>query len=212
MTDRKIVHVIDDDEGVRDSIAFLLESAGMEARLHESAQDFLDALATEPAPRCVITDIRMPDMSGIELLRRLGEGASSIPVIVITGHGDVPLAVEAMRLGAADFIEKPFGDDVLLSAVEAAFARNLGTEAAAAEADGARARIASLSTREQQVLVGLVAGHPNKTIAYDLGISPRTVEVYRANLMAKMQANSLSDLVRMALLAGAPSWRDRSPN
>jgi two-component system response regulator FixJ len=193
------VHVIDDDDAVRDSLSFLLENAGMQARTYESARAFLDQMPADSG--CVITDIRMPDMSGIELLRRLSELGSKFQVIVITGHGDVPLAVEAMRLGAVDFIEKPFEDEVLLAAVRSAVARRADVAQIKVDRAAVIARLQSLSAREKQVLDGLVAGHPNKVIAFDLGISPRTVEVYRANLMTKMQASSLSDLVRMALLA-----------
>ncbi len=154
-----------------------------------------------PKSGCIITDVRMPGMSGLDLLRHLSASGNTLPLIIITGHGDVPLAVEAMKLGALDFIEKPFDDEVLLSSVRSALAHaeNGGqSEAATAEAVS---RIAKLSGRERDVLSGLVAGKPNKTIAFDLGISPRTVEVYRASLMTKMQAASLSHLVRMTLLA-----------
>jgi two-component system, LuxR family, response regulator FixJ len=196
-----VVHVIDDDEAVRQSLTFLLTAAGLTVRTYESAAAFLSALP-RVAPGCVITDVRMPEVSGIELLRRLKEAQSPLPVIVITGHGDVPLAVEAMKYGAADFLEKPFVDDAILTAVNSA----LNRRGAEVRRDADRAEIveklASLSNRERQVLEGLVAGLPNKTIAFDHGISPRTVEIYRANLMSKMRAASLSDLVRMALLGG----------
>jgi two-component system response regulator FixJ len=200
MTIEALVHVIDDDEAVRDSLAFLLDTAGMEVRTYESPLPFLEVLPV-PEPACVITDIRMPEMTGIELLHRLQEKDQRLPVIVITGHGDVPMAVEAMRLGAADFIEKPFADEIILAALRSALERHSDIRRIDADRAAATARLAALSTRERQVLEGLVAGNPNKTIAYDLGISPRTVEVYRANLMTKTQASSLSDLVRMALLA-----------
>ena len=145
----------------------------------------------------------MPGMSGIDLLRRLRELKIDVPVIVITGHGDVPLAVEAMKIGAADFLEKPFDDDALLASVRAALARQDGDAKRSSERADIEARLSALSKRERDVLDGLVAGHANKQIAFDLGISPRTVEIYRANLMNKMQAGSLSELVRMALIAGA---------
>jgi two-component system, LuxR family, response regulator FixJ len=195
------VCVIDDDDAMRDSLAFLFDAAGIATRTYESAMAFL---ATSPSehPACIITDIRMPDMTGTELLRRLKETSYGAPVIVITGHGDITLAVEAMKLGAVDFIEKPFADEVLLNAVRTAIERRAVGDQVDAERAAVAARLSSLSAREQQVLQGLITGNPNKTIAYDLGISPRTVEVYRANLMNKMQATSLSDLVRMALLAG----------
>jgi two-component system, LuxR family, response regulator FixJ len=196
------VHVIDDDDALRQSLQFLLESAGVKVATYESAAAFLAALPEIDTGCCVITDVRMPGMSGIELLKRLRDMKLGLPVIVITGHGDVPLAVEAMKGGAADFIEKPFDDDVLLASVRSALGRQEQMSRREAELAEISERLAGLSNRERQVLEGLVAGHPNKTIAYDLGISPRTVEIYRANVMTKMQAGSLSDLVRMALLAG----------
>jgi two-component system response regulator FixJ len=180
---------------------FLLDTAGIAARAYDSAAAFLgEAPADQPA--CIVTDVRMPGMTGTELLRRLKESGSRTPVIVMTGHGDIALAVEAMKLGAVDFIEKPFADEVLLGAVRSAIERRTSNAEVEAERAAVAARLATLSARERQVLDGLISGNPNKTIAFDLGISPRTVEVYRANLMTKMQAGSLSDLVRMALLAG----------
>jgi two-component system, LuxR family, response regulator FixJ len=197
MPDR-IVHVVDDDEAVRQSLAFLLGSAGLTVRLYESASAFLAGLSGVKSG-CLVTDMRMPDMTGIELLQQLRAKACRLPAIVITGHGDVPLAVEAMKAGAIDFIEKPFDQETLLHAVRAALERGMGGEGD--DDPAVAARLATLSERERQVLEGLVAGHPNKTIAYDLGISPRTVEVYRANLMTKMGARSLSELIRMAIVA-----------
>jgi two-component system response regulator FixJ len=196
-----VVHVIDDDDAVRQSLAFLLRSAKVEAKVYESAARFLEALPGIKSG-CVVTDVRMPEISGLDLLRRLRELKVTLPVIVITGHADVPLAVEAMKIGAADFIEKPFDDDVLLAAVRAALNQQKHDSQRSAEREEIDGRLASLSTRERQVLDGLVAGHANKVIAFDLGISPRTVEIYRANAMTKMKAASLSDLVRMALVAG----------
>jgi two-component system response regulator FixJ len=195
-----VVHIIDDDEGQRESLAFLLRSADLEVRSFESAKAFLDKLP-QALPGCVITDVRMPDMSGIELLRRLKELKISVPVIVITGHGDIALAVEAMKMGAADFFEKPFDDALLVASVRAALRQRQDQTKRGAERAEIEDRIFSLSPREKDVLAGLVEGRANKQIAFDLGISPRTVEIYRANLMNKMQANSLSDLVRMALIA-----------
>jgi two-component system response regulator FixJ len=194
------VHVIDDDEGVRESIEFLFRSAQFEVRVYESATAFLSKISEAPEG-CVVTDVRMPEVSGIDLLRRLKELKSTLPVIVMTGHGDVPLAVEAMKAGAVDFIEKPFDDDVMLAAVRAALTRGEITGKRDAERAEIEERIKRLSPRERDVLQGLVAGQPNKIIAYNLGISPRTVEIYRANVMSKMEAPSLSDLVRMALIA-----------
>jgi two-component system response regulator FixJ len=195
-----VVHIIDDDEGQRESLAFLLRSANFEVRSSESAKPFLDELP-HAVPGCVITDVRMPDMSGIELLRCLKELKISVPVIVITGHGDIALAVEAMKMGAADFFEKPFDDDLLVASVRAALRQREDQTKRGAERAEIEHRISSLSPREKDVLAGLIEGRANKQIAFDLGISPRTVEIYRANLMNKMQADSLSGLVRMALLA-----------
>lgn len=196
-----IVHVIDDDEAVRHSLAFLLSSAKIDSKTYESAAAFL-AIAANVNSGCIITDVRMPEISGIDLLRRLKEHKNTVPVIVITGHGDVPLAVEAMKIGAVDFLEKPFDDEVLLTAVRSALNRQNVDGKRQAERAHIDTRLAALSNREREVLQGLVTGLANKQIAFKLGISPRTVEIYRSNLMTKMQASSLSDLVRMALLAG----------
>jgi two-component system response regulator FixJ len=200
-SDKGIVHIIDDDEGLRESLAFLLRTAGIEGKSYASAKAFLDALP-DLSLSCVITDVRMPDMSGIDLLRRFKELKVAVPVIVITGHGDVALAVEAMKIGAVDFLEKPFDDEVLLASVDAALRQRDGQAKRDSERAEIESRVAALSPRERDVLGGLVAGRANKQIAFDLGISPRTVEIYRANLMNKMQAGSLSDLVRMALVVG----------
>ncbi len=162
---------------------------------------FLNALPGIAAG-CIVTDVRMPELGGIELLRRLRDRGVAMPVIVMTGHGDVPLAVEAMKIGAVDFFEKPFDDDALIASVQAALGNWEKGSRNAAERAELQGRLTSLSNREREVLDGLIAGLPNKTIAYDLGISPRTVEIYRANVMTKMKAGSLSELVRMALLAG----------
>jgi two-component system, LuxR family, response regulator FixJ len=200
-SDMMLVHIIDDDQAMRESLVFLLRTANIAAETFASGPAFLASLPDDRL-RCVITDVRMPEMSGIELLRRLRELKVEVPVIVITGHGDVPLAVEAMKFGAIDFLEKPFDDEVLLASVRSALERQQGQVKRHAERSDIEHRIAALSNRERDVLIGLVAGRANKQIAYDLGISPRTVEIYRANLMDKMQAGSLSDLVRMALIAG----------
>jgi two-component system, LuxR family, response regulator FixJ len=200
-TAQRVVHVIDDDEALRESLAFLLRAAQLEVKSYASARAFLDELPDESLG-CVITDVRMPDISGIDLLRRLKDLKIGVPVIVVTGHGDVALAVEAMKIGAADFFEKPFDDDLLLASVRSALQEQEGQKKRYAERAEIESRIAALSPRERDVLRGLVEGRANKQIAFDLGISPRTVEIYRANLMNKMQADSLSDLVRMALVAG----------
>ena len=196
----ELVHVIDDDPAVRDSLSFLLETASLETRVYDSAIAFLEALP-EVTSGCVVTDVRMPEMTGIELVRRLKAQGFTLPIIMITGHADVPLAVEAMKAGVADFIEKPFNDDILLAAIATALRSGEEGRRGAAEVAEITGRLTSLSGREREVLDGLVAGHANKVIAFDLGISPRTVEIYRANVMTKMKAASLSELVRMAMLA-----------
>ncbi|MBA8903146.1 response regulator FixJ [Phyllobacterium sp. P30BS-XVII] len=192
-----IVHIVDDEEAVRKSLAFLLTMAGYAVRLHESATAFLVS-APSLGNGCLITDLRMPDMSGVELLRELQAAAIEIPSIVITGHGDVPMAVEAMKAGALDFIEKPFEEQTLIDAIERAASRISDTPAVEDTA-AILARIAQLTDRELQIMSGVITGLANKTIAYDLKISPRTVEVHRSNVMTKMQAKSLPELVRMAL-------------
>jgi two-component system, LuxR family, response regulator FixJ len=201
MSAEALVHIIDDDEALRDSLAFLLDSSGIAARSYDSAATYL-ADPRRGASGCIVTDVRMPGMSGIDLLRKLKADGVSMPVIVMTGHGDVPLAVEAMKLGAFDFVEKPFDDEALLASVRAALGEGARHSLQEAERQQIEARLALLSARERQVLDGLIAGQANKVIAYELGISPRTVEIYRANVMTKMQANSLSELVRMALMTG----------
>jgi two-component system, LuxR family, response regulator FixJ len=195
------VHVIDDDEAMRESLAFLLRTAKLASRTYESAEQFLTQVEGL-APGCIVTDVRMPGMNGLELVRRLKALGAPHPVIVITGHGDVPLAVEAMKAGVVDFLEKPFDDEVLLTSVRAALDANMRGSRQDAEKRRFEAMLEGLSPREQDVLHGVVEGKPNKVIAYELGISPRTVEVYRANVMTKTGAGGLSELVRMALLAG----------
>jgi two-component system response regulator FixJ len=201
MQPEPVIYVIDDDDAVRQSLEFLLRTAGHTVRAFESAKAFFEIL---PGLRsgCIITDVRMPDISGIDLLRRVKDHDVDIPVIVITGHGDITLAVEAMKLGAVDFLEKPFDDDQLLAALKSTLSQDADIAERKAKLTEIHDKLAALSNRERQVLEGLVAGNANKTIAFDLGISPRTVEIYRANLMTKMAANSLSDLVRMAMMAG----------
>jgi two-component system, LuxR family, response regulator FixJ len=208
MQPEPIIYVIDDDEAVRQSIEFLLRTVGMSVRSYESGKVFLDVLP-EIHSGCIVTDVRMPDVTGIDLLRRVREQHPDLPVILITGHGDVPLAVEAMKLGAADFLEKPFDDDLLIAAVRSALSESENTTRRHEEIAEINAKLTALSNRERQVLDGLVAGKPNKIIAFDLRISPRTVEIYRANVMTKMKANSLSDLVRMAMLAGILEGADK---
>lgn len=193
-----VVHIVDDEEPVRNSLAFLLGSSGFAVRTHASAAAFLE-LAPGIRNGCLVTDLRMPDIDGVELLRRLKAANAMLPAIVVTGHGDVQMAVEAMKNGALDFIEKPFSDEVLIESIRravdiATFQLDTGAQEART-----RERLASLSEREIQVLQGVVLGQANKTIAFELGISPRTVEVYRASLMSKMQAKSLAELVRMVM-------------
>jgi two-component system, LuxR family, response regulator FixJ len=195
-----MAHVIDDDTDAREALAFLLSSAGVPAQTYPSAGAFLAVAAK--AHGVVVTDVRMPEMDGIDLIRRLRAMRIDLPVIVMTGHGDVPLAVEAMKAGVIDFIEKPYGNEAMLAAIASGLARNGESEARDGERAEFRARYERLSVRERQVLRGLIAGGANKMIARDLDISPRTVEIYRAHVMSKMQAHSLSELVRMALMIG----------
>ena len=198
-----VVHLIDDDEGVRQALAFLLTTAGFAVRVYESANVFLEAFASVQ-PGCVVTDVRMPGIDGLALQRELKTRGVALPVIVITGHADVALAVEVMKAGAVDFIEKPFHDDALLSAIRVAITRHGHDAQRDNEIAAIKAKFASLSPRESEVLDGLVAGQPNKTIAYDLQISARTVEVHRANLMTRMGAGSVADLVRMVFVVRPP--------
>ncbi len=202
-----VVHLIEDDEAVRHSLVFLLATVGMPVRAYELGIAFLDSLGSLQ-PGCIVSDVRMPGLSGLELQRQLSELGVTLPIIIMTGHADVPLAVEAMKAGAIDFIEKPFDDEVLLSAIRVALNRQEDAGREGLESAELRKRLDTLSARERQVLDGLLAGYPNKTIAYDLGLSPRTVEVHRAHVMTKMAASSLSDLVRMALQAQALSRTD----
>jgi two-component system response regulator FixJ len=201
MSDKGNVYVIDDDPAMRDSLDFLLSSAGFKVTLFDTAADFLDARA-DLRSGCVVSDVRMPGIDGMDLLRHLKANASSMPVIIMTGHGDIPLAVEAMRLGALDFIEKPFEDERLIGMIEAALRQSSDHTKSDAVSAEIASRIASLSQRERQVMDGLVVGLSNKLIAREHNISPRTIEVYRANVMTKMQAHNLSELIRLALRAG----------
>ena len=201
MPPERRVYIVDDDEAVRDSLSVLLESKAYTVGSFGSAPEFLAAAPSLPLG-CLIVDIRMPEMDGLELQQRLIERTLNFPMIVITGHGDVPLAVRAMKAGAVDFIEKPFTSEVILDSLEAAHARLATPNEEDPAVAAAAAKLALLSPREREVLVGLVAGLPNKSIAYDLAISPRTVEIHRARVMDKMGARSLSQLVRLALAAG----------
>lgn len=195
-----VIHVIDDDEAMRDSLEFLLDAAGLTARVYASADEFMARIETVE-PGCIVTDVRMPGMSGLELVRALTVRGVALPVIVITGHGDVAMAVEAMRAGAVDFLEKPFEHEAMLGSIRYALTSGPRGDQSQTEKLRLTAILDTLSPREQDVLRGVVDGKMNKIIAFELGISPRTVEVYRANMMTKTGARSLSELVRMVTLA-----------
>ena len=200
MTNESIVHVIDDYAAARDSLGFLLDCAGLPVRTYPSAADFL-TVASNARQGCIVTDVRMPDMNGLEMVARLRALGVLLPVIIITGHADVPLAIQAMKAGVADFVEKPFGDDAILKAIRSALASHVERGQRERNRDDIVTRLATLSTREKQVLEGLIEGQANKVIAYDLSISARTVEVYRANVMTKMGAASLSELIQLVMTA-----------
>lgn len=201
MSEPQIIHLVDDDDAVRRSAGFMLRTSGFEVHAYASGVEFL-AEVKKVEPGCILLDVRMPEMDGLEVQAELNARGVTMPVIVLTGHGDITTAITAMKGGASNFIEKPFEKEVLLQAIEAAFARLAQGAPAAAIAHDARVRINALTQREQDVLRGLVSGKPNKVIAYDLGISPRTVEVYRANLMGKLGVRSLSEALRIAFAAG----------
>ncbi len=201
MSEAQLVHIIDDEDSVRKSASFLLRTSGFETLTYPSGVAFLREVK-HAAPGCVLLDIRMPEMDGLEVQRELNARGVTLPVIVLTGHGDIGIAVQAMKAGAVDFLEKPFEKEHLLEAIGAAFGRLDHDQDSGVAQREAQLRVDALSPREQDVLRGLVRGHPNKTIAYDLGISPRTVEVHRANLMGKLKARSLSEALRIAFAAG----------
>lgn len=200
MPNEPVVHVIDDDAAARDALAFLLDCSDIATRTYDSARHFLDAVSGME-PGCIITDVRMPEMNGLELVERLKDIGVTCPVIMITGHADVPMAIQAMHAGVADFIEKPFSDEAIVGAVRSALARQQDRDELQVERDAIQAKLSTLSGRESEVMEGLVDGKANKVIAYELSISARTVEVYRANVMTKMQARTLSELVRMVMIA-----------
>lgn len=201
MSERRLVHVVDDEDAVRRSVGFLLRTSGFDVQSHASGVAFLkEVKAAEPG--CVLLDVRMPEIDGLEVQQQMAQRGVGWPVVILTGHGDVPIAVQAMKAGAVDFLEKPFDKASLLRALTAGFAIFDRHDAAAASAQEAATRIAALTPREQDVLRGLADGLPNKTIAFDLGISPRTVEVHRANLMTKLGVHSLSEALRLAFAAG----------
>jgi len=204
MSERRLVHIVDDEDAIRRSASFMLRTTGFDTRTYQSGIEFLkDAKHADPG--CVLLDVRMPGMDGLEVQRELNDRGIALPVIVLTGHGDISIAVQAMKAGAVDFLEKPFEKGQLMIALESGFARLERREEAATTTHDAEVRIAALTAREREVLQGLARGHPNKTIAYDLGISPRTVEVHRANLMTKLEVRSLSEALRIAFAADLES-------
>jgi two-component system, LuxR family, response regulator FixJ len=198
MTSDFLIHIVDDEEPVRQSLSFLLAASGWRSRKYASAAEFLDT-AENLHEACLVTDLRMSEMNGIDLLRRLRKDGNTLPVIVVTGHGDVLAAVEAMKAGASDFIEKPFSEETILATLTRVCAAAQEKSQVRHQRQAARQKLESLSTRERQVLEGVVNGLPNKSIARNLGLSPRTVEVYRATIMTKMHAHSLAELVQMAV-------------
>ena len=201
MTTRKLVHIVDDEDAIRRSASFMLKTSGYAVETWATGVAFLKEIRHAPEG-CILLDVRMPEMDGLEVQRALRDRGVTMPVIVLTGHADVSIAVRAMKAGAVDFLEKPFEKAVLISAIEAAFDRLAEADSAATRATEANVVLGVLTPREREVLDGLAQGLPNKTIAYDLGISPRTVEVHRANLMAKLDVRSLSDALRLAFAAG----------
>jgi two-component system response regulator FixJ len=211
MMSEATVHVIDDDDEVRRALVFLLASVGIEAQAHASANDFLTGFP-RGSGGCIVTDVRMPEMTGIDLLKQLKHEDVRVPVIVMTGDGDIPLAVEAMKIGALDFLEKPFDDELFIMSVRRALDMAKKAGRLDAERRCFRDRFETLSGRERDVFNGLIAGHPNKIIAHLHGISPKTVEVYRANVMDKMKASSLSELVRIAMIINPPHEGDGKPS
>jgi two-component system, LuxR family, response regulator FixJ len=200
MTDKQ-VYIVDDDEAIRRSLTFMLRTSGHRVEQFTCGEAFLKA-AAKLAPGCVLLDIRMPGLDGLEVQQAMAQAGVTLPVVIMTGHGDVNLAVRAMKAGAIDFIEKPFEKATLMSALAQGFAKLGEEDVRKLRAQEAATRLEVLTPRERDVLQGLVQGSPNKTIAYDLGISPRTVEIHRANLMTKLHVKSLSEALRIAFAAG----------
>jgi len=201
MSEKRLIHIVDDEDAIRRSASFMLKTSGFEVETWTSGAAFLKEVR-HASPGCILLDVRMPEMDGLEVQQALNERGVTMPVIVLTGHGDIAIAVQVMKAGAVDFIEKPFDKAVLMGAIGAAFERLDQSTSSTARAAQADLVVAGLTPREREVLEGLAEGLPNKTIAYDLGISPRTIEVHRANIMIKLQARSLSDALRIAFAAG----------
>ena len=201
MIDKKRVHIVDDEDAIRRSAGYMLKTSGYAVETWQSGTAFLKEVR-HVEYGCILLDVRMPDIDGLDVQRALAERGVTMPVVIMTGHGDIGIAVRAMKAGAVDFLEKPFEKAVLLSAIEDAFERIAATDGASARTAEAEIILGSLTAREREVLDGLAQGLPNKTIAYDLGISPRTVEVHRANVMTKLDVRSLSDALRIAFAAG----------
>lgn len=200
MSESRLVHIVDDDESVRRSVGFMLKTSGHSVKSFSSGSELLKE-AKKLEPGCILLDIRMPGMDGLEVQQELQKLGVTLPVIIMTGHGDIPLSVRAMKAGAIDFIEKPFEKAVLIASVDEAFSTLARSDSGSERAQSALVRLQVLTPREREVLDGLAKGLPNKTIAYDLGISPRTVEIHRANLMSKLKVRSLSEALRLAFAA-----------
>jgi len=201
MNDKKLVHIVDDEEAIRRSMGFMLKTSGFQVETWDSGRAFLKEV--RHAERgCILLDIRMPDLDGLEVQRLLAERGVAMPIVIMTGHGDISTAIRAMKAGAVDFLEKPFEKATVIAAIEESFGRLALANSATSRAADAETRLGVLTAREREVLDGLAKGLPNKTIAYDLGISARTVEVHRANVMTKLEVRSLSDALRIAFAAG----------
>lgn len=204
MSDKKLVHVVDDEDSIRRAVSFMLKTSGYQVETWSSGETFLKKVR-QADQGCILLDVRMPEIDGLEVQRTLAERGVTMPIVIMTGHGDISIAIRAMKAGAVDFLEKPFEKAALTAAIEESFQRIVSATDASARAADAETILAALTPRERDVLEGLAKGFPNKTIAYDLGISPRTVEVHRANLMIKLDVRSLSDALRLAFAAGLGS-------
>lgn len=201
MPDKKLIHIVDDEDSIRRSVGFMLKTSGYQVETWSSGQAFLKEVK-HAEQGCILLDVRMPEIDGLEVQRALVERGVTMPVVIMTGHGDISIAIRAMKAGAVDFLEKPFEKATLIAAIEESFLRIADATDASARAADAEKILGVLTPRERDVLEGLAKGLPNKTIAYDLGISPRTVEVHRANVMTKLDVRSLSDALRIAFAAG----------